>query len=287
MSLAQKSVISNRTASKGVIGSMLQDFRFFDLYYQAETIRWKFDEIAWSRIARDRTTPQLLEHVKSVVNVEFTTFPGAMNFFREFSDDMDFTQWVTVWLYEETRHPHILMRWLSHFDVYFDASEMAERREIYPLGQSRVGTLSMNIISEMRAASWYLDLAAAVDEPVLKDICMKLSADESRHAAGFYTYAKKYIEGSADPDLERQRALEMLYVWLNSETENKHPAGYFFNHTNNQAGLTDTTITYSSPEVVDNRICHMFGQLTGVPLKTKTEIKRFIRHFYQKTSAMI
>lgn len=256
---------------------MLRSFKYYGLHRQAEKVRWEFEDIDFSAIQKDKATSTVLSQVRSVANLEFTTYPGAMNFFREFADDMDFTQWVTMWLYEETRHPQVLMQYLSHFGEEFPVEDMSERREIFPLGRERIGTLSMNIISEMRAASWYLALAENTEEPVLQHICRLLSADEARHASGFYVYAKKQIDESDNPALERMRALEMLYVWVKSTVPNHHPAGHFFPHTDNQVGLADATLSYADVDLVDSRVCRMFSNLVGVPLKSKDGIKAALR----------
>ena len=256
---------------------MFETFSYYGLHEQSESVRWKFEDIDWSAIQKDKISAKELNQVRSIVNVEFTTFPGAINFFNEFSDDMDFTQWITTWLYEETKHPHVLMQYLSNFGEQFVPNDMLERRGVYPQGKDRIGTLAMNIISEMRAASWYLAIAKSVDEPVLQQICRLLSADESRHATGFYTYAKKLISQSVEPALEKLRAVEMLNAWLNHSVENRHPAGYFFSHTNNQDGLTDTTLAYSEPDLVDSRICRMFSTLTDKSILSRQDIRPIMR----------
>ena len=37
------------------------------------------------------------------------------------ADDVDFTEWVSIWFYEETKHPDALLRWLGSFGVTVDA----------------------------------------------------------------------------------------------------------------------------------------------------------------------
>ena len=98
MSMAQQPAGGQSCESGAAASDMLTDLRFYGLYYQAENVRWSFNDINWDKIEKNKVSPELLKHVRHVVDVEFNTFPGAMNFFREFSDDVDFTQWVTVWL---------------------------------------------------------------------------------------------------------------------------------------------------------------------------------------------
>lgn len=274
--------INTKTIEDDFFSDVISDFEYYKLSTQAEKVRWNFFDIPWQEFDEKEVTNELVESIKSLATVELTTYPGAMNFFREFEDDMDFTQWAGLWLYEETRHPQVLMNWLSLQNIVFSSDKISQNRKIYPSGENRIGTLCMNIISEMRAAAVYLNIAKSVTEPVIKDIALKLSADESRHAAGFYIYAKKYIKKSEDKIIAKMQALEMLYVWLNSATNIRHPAGYFFEHTDNQERITQTATHYSTLEKTDSQICKLFSRLTETSINSPNEIKNTLRELYAK-----
>jgi hypothetical protein len=59
---------------------------------------------------------------------------------------------------------------------------------------TRSGELIARCIVETGTSSYYSALGEAVDEPVLKAICMHIAADELRHYKLFYTHLKRYLE---------------------------------------------------------------------------------------------
>ena len=49
-------------------------------------------------------------------------------------------------------------------------------------------------IVETGTSSYYSALKDAVEEPVLKEVCRNIAADEFRHYKLFYTYLLRYLE---------------------------------------------------------------------------------------------
>src|SRR5687768_11844734 len=164
----------------------------------AESARWRMEDIRWDTIARARATPPLCALVREVAFSELTTATATRRFLTEYGDDPDFAQWVSVWFYEETRHPHALLRWLHHADVAVDDQFLLRGRATAPFMRSKMGMLVTNIVSEMVASSSYAALAEMSPEPVLAMIARNLAADEARHAASFYAYARRHLERARD-----------------------------------------------------------------------------------------
>src|SRR5262245_8077301 len=181
--------------SEDVIGNFL----FYRLFDEAENVRWKMSDIPWSDIDKDKVSPSFVKIVREIAFSELTTWSATDRFFKDFVDDADFTQWITVWVYEETKHPQALMRWLDSFGESFDTRFLLEGRKIFPFMKTRMGNLVMNILSEIEASSRYMGMYTAAEEPVLKLIGKNLAADEARHASGFYAYAKKILDNSKNP----------------------------------------------------------------------------------------
>jgi hypothetical protein len=88
-------------------------------------------------------------------------------FMTDLADDVDFTQWISVWFYEETKHPQALLRWLHHLGVGVDDKFIMRGRATSPFMKSRMGTLVTNISSEMVASAAYTRLYRESPEPVL------------------------------------------------------------------------------------------------------------------------
>ena len=59
---------------------------------------------------------------------------------------------------------------------------------------SRSAELVARCIVETGTSSYYTALNEATDEPVLKQICRNIAADELRHYKLFYTFLQRYLE---------------------------------------------------------------------------------------------
>ena len=86
---------------------------FYRLYDEAELVRWKMTDCAWDQIDKSQVSPSWVAVARETLIGELTTFSATERFFTDFGDDVDFTQWLTVWLYEETKHPSAILKWLD------------------------------------------------------------------------------------------------------------------------------------------------------------------------------
>ncbi|HVE83368.1 MAG TPA: hypothetical protein VND93_10995, partial [Myxococcales bacterium] len=120
-----------------------------ELMETAEAARWKVSDVPWGSFRAERLSPGLSMVVREMAFYEQATFSATQRFMQAFSDDLDFTQWVSVWFYEETRHPLVLMRWAELAGGSFDAAFVARGRVSAPFMRSRMGTLVTNVISEI------------------------------------------------------------------------------------------------------------------------------------------
>lgn len=254
---------------------LLETALYYHLFHEAERVRWKMSDIPWSSIEKDKVSQPLIGLVRENVFAELTTWSATNRFFQSFAEDVDFTQWVTVWLYEETKHPQVLMRWLKNFGESFDAEFMLEGRKTHPFMNSQMGTLVFNILSEIEASTYYLSVSRNVKEPVLSLLTQNLAADEARHASSFYSYAKKRLEASDKPDAERLEILKVLYFWLVSNKQVKHPFALFAHRVSDKAesdGLQRILDFKSESMYTKMRV--MIGHLVGLPLESKEDVRR-------------
>ena len=269
------SYAGNSEAATTVNPDPLDTALYYPLFREAEAVRWKMSDIPFDAIEDDKVSPALIDLVRANAASELTTWTATNQFFHSFSDDVDFTQWMTVWLYEETKHPQVLMRWLKHFGESFDDGFFLEGRKTYPFMNSKMGTLVFNILSEIEASTYYLSVYKNVQEPVLKLITKNLAADEARHASSFYLYAKKRLMQSDNPQLERFDALKMLYFWLVSGQNVKHPVALFTNKiaSGTEFEELERIVSFKS-ENVYARMRTMIGNLVGLTLDTKEEVRK-------------
>src|ERR1044072_9907413 len=94
------------TASPNLLDTAI----YYGLFREAESVRWKMSDIPFDEIDADKVTPALIDLVKANAASELTTWTATNQFFQAFADDVDFTQWMTVWLYEETKHAPASLR---------------------------------------------------------------------------------------------------------------------------------------------------------------------------------
>ena len=235
--------------------------RLFDV---AEQARWQMADVRFDRIALDRVTPALCETVKQAAYAELTTASATRRFLTDFADDTELTHWMSVWFYEETRHPNVLLRWLERVGVRVDDEFMRQGRGTAPFMKSRMGTLVTNIISELVAAASYRRLAELAGEPVIESIATNLSADESRHAASFYAFAQRHLELSANPDDDRRDALKVVYAWLGDTEHVRHPV--------NEFRVRNGTASLQTSVVPKANILALVGLLVGRTLETTADV---------------
>lgn len=162
---------------------------------------WTLDDIDWARFAPDKVDPDILRIIKAASMVEHNGGDYATYLCNVFHDDPTFQNIARHWADEEVQHGVALARWAELADPSWSFKESFKRFTAgyrLPLDAtesvrgSRTGELIARCIVETGTSSYYTALADAVDEPVLKQICQKIAADELRHYKTFYAAMKRY-----------------------------------------------------------------------------------------------
>jgi hypothetical protein len=255
----------------------LEDAIFYRLAEKAERVRWRLRDIPWDRIERGNVTPEVIDLVRDIAFSELTTFSASQRFLNAFWDDPDFSQWISVWFYEETRHPQVLLKWLRHFDVTVDAKFMLKGRSTAPFMKSRMGTLVTNVISEMVASANYFNLHIDNPEPVLARIALGISHDEARHASSFYSYAKRMLERSRQPEIDRRDALKVLYMWFQDNDRVQHPVNEFYARKSVRKSEERPGGAGRGFAEVRLRACRRIGNLVGIDIDTPEDVLRHLK----------
>lgn len=275
---ARQEPVEARPAASDFVADAL----YYRLFEEAEKARWRMTDLPWGSIQSELAGPELIELVRESAASELTTFTASRRFLQEFADDADFSQWISLWAYEEAKHPHALMRWLSAMGQTFDPSFIVRGRWAAPFARSRVAMLATNVVSEMVASAGYVRLARRSAEPLLAKIAMLLAGDEARHASSFFRYAERAISRSEDPATERATALRVLHVWLNEPGNMGHPvrdlqgAGAL-----REAGFDEPL---ASP-ALRSRICDVFARLVGCAIAPGDDLPRMARAIGRRGSA--
>ncbi|WP_206932519.1 ferritin-like domain-containing protein [Roseococcus thiosulfatophilus] len=163
---------------------------------------WTLDQVAWDRFDPSKVDPEVIPLVKAAAMVERNGDDYALYLKSVFRDDPDFQYAADNWAVEEVQHGDALGRWASLADASFDyPAAFARYRAGYTIDikadasirGSRTGELIARCMVETGTSSYYTALGEASDEPVLKEICRLIAADEYRHFKLFYDHMKRYL----------------------------------------------------------------------------------------------
>ena len=164
---------------------------------------WTLDDIPWQNFEPAKVDPELVKIVKAASLVEHNGYEYARYLESVFRDDPSFKDAVWVWAEEEVQHGRALARWARLADPAFDFDTafavFADRIRLpteaaRSVRGTRAGELISRCVVEVGTSSYYTALGAASDEPVLREICKHIAADELRHYKLFYTHLQDYIE---------------------------------------------------------------------------------------------
>lgn len=163
---------------------------------------WRLEQVAWDRFDPSRLDPTMVPLVKAAAMVERNGDDYALYLKSVFHDDPDFQQAAENWAVEEIQHGDALGRWAMLADPSWDFhAAFARYRESFKIDTkadasirgSRTGELIARCMVETGTSSYYTALGEATDEPVLKEICRQIAADEYRHFKLFYDHMKRYL----------------------------------------------------------------------------------------------
>ena len=162
----------------------------------------------------------------------------------------------------------MLLKWLALAGETPGKDFVIKGRASAPFMKSQMGTLVTNIISEMVAAHAYLQMVGGAPEPLITKLVERIAADESRHGASFFTYARRLLAGAAQPEREKLEALKVLHFWFNASKSVNHPVNEAMDR------LKALLPAAGAPAFVApyDRMAKIIGVLTGLPIETTADI---------------
>jgi rubrerythrin len=164
---------------------------------------WTLTDIPWQDFDPARVDSEILKVIKASAMVERNGSDYGTYLCNVFKDDPEFTSVAIAWAQEEIQHGQALAMWAERADPSFNFDAGFKRfTDGYkiPLDAkasvrgSRAGELVARCIVETGTSSWYTALMEATDEPVLKEICRNIAADEHRHYKLFYDHLRRYLK---------------------------------------------------------------------------------------------
>jgi tRNA isopentenyl-2-thiomethyl-A-37 hydroxylase MiaE len=195
--------------------------------------KWTLADLPWDRFDAAKVDPDLLAIVKAAALVEYNAADYAAYLRNVFPQDEAFCQAMSGWAREETQHGEALGQWAMRADPSFDFQAASAR---YSTGYrinvnaqasirgSRNGELIARCIVEAGTSSYYTAMGDATEEPVLKEICRKITADEYRHYKLFFGYLQRYLDRE---HMSRWQRLKIGYARVQEAEDDELAFAYF------------------------------------------------------------
>ena len=156
---------------------------------------WRIEQVAWDRFDPSKVDAEVVPLVKAAAMVERNGDDYALYLNAVFHADPDFQHAANHWAVEENQHGDALGRWATLADPAWDfAAAFARYRAGYTIDTradasirgSRTGELIARCMVETGTSSYYTALGESTEEPVLREVCRLIAADEYRHFKLFY-----------------------------------------------------------------------------------------------------
>ncbi len=188
---------------------------------------WRIEDVAWGRFEAARVDPAIVALVKAAAMVERNGEDYARYLNGVFADDPDFRAAADRWAVEEVQHGEALGRWAMLADPSWDfAAAFARYREGFRIDVeatrsrrgSRAGELVARCMVETGTSSYYSALGEATQEPVLRQVCQLIAADEFRHFKLFYDHMRRYL-GRERINLARRLAIALGRIGESEDDE--------------------------------------------------------------------
>jgi hypothetical protein len=175
---------------------------------------WGPDDIPWADFDPSKTTPWMIDIIKSAALVEYNA-PDYVVYLKRVFPEPEHNDAIEQWGREETNHGRVLGRWAELADPDFRLEEAFARfRAGYrpahfastgsvSVRGSRRGEMIARCVVESGTSSYYTAIRDATEEPVLKEIAGRIAADEFRHYKLFF----ETLHTQDEPDLPFWRKL--------------------------------------------------------------------------------
>jgi rubrerythrin len=162
---------------------------------------FKIDQIHWEQFDAQKVNPQMVPLIKMASLVEYNSGDYVDYLLKVFAGDEELCQEIRKWGEDERQHGLALRLWAERVDPQFDFEKSFTKfTSVFkiPSGDdgsirgSKARELVSRCLIETGTTTYYSALADAADEPVLKEICKLISADEVHHYKLFFKHLDKY-----------------------------------------------------------------------------------------------
>ncbi|HUX78567.1 MAG TPA: ferritin-like domain-containing protein [Alphaproteobacteria bacterium] len=195
--------------------------------------KWKSEDIDWSLFDPQKVNPQILSVIKAGSVIEYNSSDYELYLKGVFAGDELFSREIEAWSKDEVKHGKVLAKWIKLADPSFD---FEDRFKAYVQGfpidvnatesirGSRAAELLTRCMIEIGTSTFYTAVKDATDEPLLKQICRKIAADELRHYKLFYTHLQRY---QAQEKLNLFKRFKVTMSRLLEDQDDELPYAYY------------------------------------------------------------
>jgi hypothetical protein len=197
---------------------------------------WKLDDVRWDAFDPARVDPTMLSAVKAAALVEYNA-PDYVSYLKRVfrSSATDTLDWIERWGAEESQHGQALGRWAQMADPKFNLEDAFARfrkgyvpahfanHEEGSIRGSRRAEMIARCVVESGTSSYYAAMRDATEEPVLKEIAGRISADEYRHYKLFYDMLHKQEE----PDMPFWRKIWVAVTRVRESDDDELAYAYY------------------------------------------------------------
>jgi hypothetical protein len=250
----------------------------------AEYKHWKIEDLSWDRLDTSKVSSDLLMVIKAAALVEYGANQYADYLCRVFNDDPEFQALARGWAVEEVQHGQALGQWAEKVDPSWKFEDaMAKFRAGYTpehfLADDTAGSVRGSRSAEMVArcmveigtSSYYSAIGDSVDEPVLKEICKLIAADEFRHYKLFYDTLNKYLARENLGKIGRLKVAlgriaeseddELSYAFFAANDDGKTP----YDRVSNYRAYSRRAYSFYQQKHVDRAIAMIFKACGFMP----------------------
>jgi len=194
---------------------------------------WKFEDINWSLFDPKKVNPQILALIKAGSVIEHNGSDYGRYLKNVFKGDTALEKEIDKWVVDEVKHGKVLAQWVKLADPTFD---FEERFKAYITGfpidveveesirGSRGAELLTRCMVEIGTSTFYTVIKEGTEEPLLKQICSKVAADELRHYKLFYTHLQRY---QVQEKLNFFKRFWVTFNRLNENQDDELPFAYY------------------------------------------------------------
>ena len=243
--------------------------------------QWTLDDIDWAAFDSSKVSDDLLQVIKTAAMVERNGADYGQYLCNVFKDDPEFCEVAQKWAVEEEQHGLALGRWAMLADPSFDFDgAFARFLEMYriPLDAtesvrgSRAGELCARCVVETGTSSFYSAIRDATDEPVLRQICKNIAADEFRHYRLFFVHMERYLEKHEKSAFQaRWDRLKVALTRFREADDDEIASAYHaanavvetYNRADSNKAYAERSFGFFQQRHV-RRAAHMFAQAAGL-----------------------